>query len=169
MKLIEKYLLIALLPVVLVGCSGDEGDDLDRFMNEAHKTMSTKVEPLPEVKPYIPIQFDVDSSLYDPYLPRKVNVESKMQPDMNRAKEPLESYPVENLKFVGQLQQKRKNYALIKAPDNTLHKIKKGNYLGTNFGLVKAISDSEVTLKEIIQDDLSGDWIERVTSLSLQD
>lgn len=67
------------------------------------------------------------------------------------------------------LSKAKSKFALIKTPDNTVHQVEVGNYLGTNFGMVTAISDTEVSLKEIIQDDLSGDWVERISSLSLQE
>jgi type IV pilus assembly protein PilP len=41
--------------------------------------------------------------------------------------------------------------------------------MGQNFGIVTDISESGVTLKEIVQDELSGDWVERMTSLELQE
>lgn len=169
MNNITIYLAPLVLSLGLFGCSAGEGDDLDQFMANAPKTMSTKVEPLPQVQAYTPLQYNVDGSLSDPFKLRKVAGAGTFQPNLNRPKEPLESYSLENLKYVGALTKNKTNYALIKTPDNTLHQLKIGNYLGTNYGLVTAINDSEVTLKEIIQDELSGDWVERVSSLSLQE
>lgn len=162
---------IGLLAAVLliVGCSGGEGDDLDRFMADAAKTMSANVEPLPQVQPYVPLQFNVDGTISDPYKPRKAVSKGSFQPNLNRPKQPLEAYPLENLNYVGLLSKSKTKFALIKTPDNTLHQVEVGNYLGTNFGMVTAISDTEVSLKEIIQDELSGDWVERISSLSLQE
>ena len=40
--------------------------------------------------------------------------------------------------------------------------------MGQNFGLVTQISDSEVTLREIVQDS-AGDWSERTSTLNLQE
>lgn len=162
---------LGMLPAVLliVGCSGSEGDDLDQFMADASKSMSASVEPLPQVQPYVPLQFNVDSSISDPFKPRKAISKGSFQPNLNRPKQPLEAYPLENLNYVGLLSKSKSKFALIKTPDNTLHQVEVGNYLGTNFGMVTAISDTEVSLKEIIQDELSGDWVERISSLSLQE
>lgn len=163
--------LLCLIPSVMlfVSCGGSEGDDLDQFMADAAKTMNTKVEPLPQVQPYVPMQFNVDGTLSDPFRPRKVVSSGTFQPNLSRPKEPLEAFPLENLKYVGALTKNKLSYALIKTPDNTLQQVKIGNYIGTNYGLVTSINDSEVTLKEIIQDELSGDWVERISSLSLQE
>ncbi len=87
---------------------------------------------------------------------------------MERRKEPLEKFPLESLKMVGSLEQEEESYALIKAPDNSLHRVKTGGYLGQNFGLISDISESEVNLKEIVQDS-TGDWAERVSTLMLED
>lgn len=164
-----KWLCLISSLFLLTSCGGTEGDDLDQFMADAAKTMNTKVEPLPQVQPYVPLQFNVDGTISDPFRPRKVVSSGTFQPNLSRPKEPLEAFPLENLKYVGALTKNKSTFALIKTPDNTLQQVKIGNYLGTNYGLVTSINDNEVTLKEIIQDELSGDWVERISSLSLQE
>ncbi|MBL8425196.1 MAG: pilus assembly protein PilP, partial [Candidatus Accumulibacter phosphatis] len=42
------------------------------------------------------------------------------------------------------------------------------NYMGQNFGVVVSVSESEVTLRELIQDS-AGDWVERTSTLLLQE
>lgn len=161
---------LVLLFLALSGCQSDEADDLDRFMQDAAKGMSTEVAPLPEVLPYIPEIFNVDGSLIDPFTPKKLVADnSSYQPDLNRPKEPLELFPLENLKYVGALSRKGNLFALIKTPDNTIHQVKKGNYVGTNFGSIIDISEFEVSITENVQDELSGDWVERISALNLQE
>jgi type IV pilus assembly protein PilP len=58
---------------------------------------------------------------------------------------------------------------LIGLPDNSIQQVKVGNYVGQNFGMVTNITESGVVLKEIVQDELSGDWVERTASIDLQD
>lgn len=166
-----KHLLLIQLCVLLTGCQGDKGDDLDKFMEEAGQNMRPKVEPLPEVKPYIPIEYNADGSLINPFKARKALSDGagKLQPNMNRPREPLEAYPLESLKFVGTIEKLGLRYALIRTPDNSVQQVKVGNYLGQNFGMVAEINESGVVLKEIVQDDLSGDWIERTASVDLQE
>lgn len=164
-----RVLSLVSVAAALTSCGGGSGDDLDQFMADAPKTMSTKVEPLPQVQPYVPLQFNVDGSIADPFRPKKVVSTGTFQPNLSRPKEPLEAFPLENLKYVGALTKSKLTYGLIKTPDNTVQQVKVGNYLGTNYGLVTAINENEVTLKEIIQDELSGDWVERISSLSLQE
>ena len=67
--------------------------------------------------------------------------------------------------MVGTLQQGKDVYALVRA-DKTLYRVKKGNYMGQNFGLITDVTDSEIKLKEIVQDS-GGDWAERQSVLPL--
>ena len=85
---------------------------------------------------------------------------------MNRPKEALEEFPLEGLKMVGYLSQNKVGYAVIRAPDGKLHRVKAGNYVGMNFGLIKEVTDAEVQIKEMVQDS-AGDWSERMSSLQL--
>lgn len=169
-NLLLKLAYIASLSFLLVACNGDEGDDLDKFMSNAANDMSKGVEPLPEVLPYSPLQYNADGTLSDPFKPRKAASKSgSLQPNTNRPKEALEGYPLESLKYVGSMSRNKLTYALIKTPDNTVQQVKVGNYLGPNYGLVTAINESDIALKEIVQDDLTGDWVERTASINLQE
>lgn len=166
MKRIAPILLI----LGLASCSSDQNEDLKQFVNDSGKDLRGKVEPLPEIKPYEPFTYDA-FELQDPFKPRKL-LPSKggggLQPDLNRPKGPLENYPLENLSMVGMLQKDKHTYAIIKTPDNTLYRVIVGNYIGQNFGLITKVTESEVNLKEIVQDS-TGDWTERESSLQLQE
>ncbi len=165
-----KIACIASIGLILTGCNSGEGDDLDKFMSSASNDMSKGVEPLPEVLPYSPLQYNADGTLSDPFKPRKAaSKNGSLQPNTNRPKEALEAYPLESLKYVGSMSRNKLTYALIKTPDNTVQQVKVGNYIGPNYGLVTAINESDIALKEIVQDDLTGDWIERTASINLQE
>lgn len=169
-NLLSKVALIALLTGLLSACGGGEGDDLDKFMATAANDMGKGVEPLPEVLPYSPLQYNADGTLSDPFKARKaLSKAGALQPNTNRPKEALESFPLESLKYVGSLSKNKSTFALIKTPDNTIQQVKVGNYIGPNFGLVTQINESDIVVKEIIQDDLTGDWIERNASINLQE
>ena len=56
-------------------------------------------------------------------------------------------------------------FALVKAGLN-LYRIKKGNYLGLNFGIVTGIDEVAINLKELVQDG-QGEWVERASALQL--
>jgi type IV pilus assembly protein PilP len=169
-NLLSKIAFITLLTALLSACGGDEGDDLDKFMSSAANDMGKGVEPLPEVLPYSPLQYNADGTLSDPFKARKaLSKAGALQPNTNRPKEALESFPLESLKYVGSLSKNKSTFALIKMPDNTIQQVKTGNYVGPNFGLVTQINESDIVVKEIIQDDLTGDWVERNASINLQE
>jgi type IV pilus assembly protein PilP len=67
------------------------------------------------------------------------------------------------------LSKNKSTYGLVKKPDNAIEQVKVGNYMGPNYGLVTAISEGAIELKELVQDDTTGDWVERSASLNLQE
>jgi len=166
-----KLIYIALVPVLLAGCGGEEFQDLRDFVKNSGADMRGKIEPPPEVKPYENFAYNNDANLPDPFKPRK---EEKRpggsiginQPDLDRPREALEEFPLENLKMVGYLYQHKVGHAVIRATDGKLHRVKTGNYVGLNFGLIKEVTETEVLIKEMVQDSV-GEWTERISSLQL--
>lgn len=170
-----KALVVAVLALLLAACTGEEFGDLKAELKEKTKDMRGRIEPLPVVKAYEPVPYKVFDQP-DPFSTAKIELVTKsagagggggLKPDLNRPKEPLEAYPLETLKMVGVLQQRKNNFALVKA-DTGLYRVSVGNYMGQNFGLVTAITDSAIQLRELIQDAV-GDWTERQSTLQLQE
>lgn len=158
------------LSFAVASCGGGEFSDLQQFVDESGKDAKSRIDPIPEVRPYEPFQY-VAFDLPDPFQPRKIAPAKGgggTEPDLNRRREPLESYPLENLKMVGTLNRGPSYHALIKAPDNSVVRVKNGNYVGQNFGMILQVTESEVHLKEILQD-TAGEWSERKSTLQLQD
>lgn len=164
---------IALMSTLLLAsCAGNEFSDLKEFVDQSGEGLHGRVEPLPQVIAYEPMTYDA-FDLPEPFQPRKIEPDKAglgtgPAPDLNRRKEALEAYPLESLKMVGTLEKTRQRWALIKTPDNNLYRVKGGNYMGQNFGVVAMISESSVTLKELIQD-TNGSWSERTSTLQLLD
>jgi type IV pilus assembly protein PilP len=155
---------------VLAGCGSGEFADLKTFVEQSEQGMRGRVEPLPQVQVYEPMAYEA-FELPDPFAPRKVDPDKTasaggLQPDIDRPKEPLEAYPLESLSMVGTLERGRQRWALVKTPENTLYRVRNGNYIGQNFGVVAMITESSVTLKELIQD-TNGSWSERTSTLQL--
>jgi type IV pilus assembly protein PilP len=156
----------------LVACSGEPHGDLRHFVEDAENLPRGRVPPLPEVKPYEPFTYAAFDAI-DPFKPRKIEPPKNaggggLAPDLNRRREPLESYPLESLRMVGTLEQKKDTYALVKAPDNALFRVRTGNYVGQNFGRITDISEAAIKLKEITQD-AAGNWEEKDQVLMLQE
>jgi len=167
-----KVILVVALGALLTACTGEEFGDLKAELKDKTKDLRGRIEPLPVVKPYEPVPYKAFDQT-DPFSSAKIELVTKsassggggLKPDLNRPKEPLEAYPLESLKMVGVLQQKKANFALVKA-DTGLYRVKVGNYLGQNFGVITTITDSQIQLRELIQDAV-GDWTERQSTLQL--
>ena len=171
----RTILASAAVVALLSACGGDQYGDLRQELKELTKDLRGKVEPLPQVKPYEPVPYKAYEEI-DPFRGSRIEVAASagamasatgIKPDLNRPKEPLEAFPLESLRMVGTLQQNKETYGLIRAGTN-LFRVKKGNYMGQNFGVITAIADTEITLKELVQDG-GGDWIERASALQLQE
>jgi type IV pilus assembly protein PilP len=170
MKRARHILLLGAL--CLASCSSGEFQDLKEFVDQSSQGMRGRVEPLPQVKAYEPMDYAAND-LPDPFQPRKIEPDRTAStggpaPDRTRNPEALEAYPLESLKMVGTLEKAKQRWALVKTPDSNLYKVKNGNYMGQNFGVIAMITDTSVTLKELIQD-TNGSWSERTSTLQLQD
>ena len=167
MKSVTPLLLVSLL---LTACGGEEFQDLRDFVKNSGANLRGKVDAPPEIKPYEPFNYDNSVGLPDPFKPRKPEAKSGRpglnQPDMARHKEALEEFPLESLRMVGFLYQDKVGYAIVRSPDGKVHRIKAGNYLGQNFGQITGVTDTEIKIRETIQDS-TGDWSERMSSLQL--
>ena len=165
-----RLIFFILVSLLLAGCGGEEYQDLRDFVKNSGADMRGKIEPPPEVKPYEHFAYANDTNLPDPFKPRKPEKRPGgggiNQPDLDRPKEALEEFPLENLKMVGYLYKSKVGYAVIRATDGKLHRVKAGNYIGLNFGLIKEVTDTGIIIKEMVQDS-AGDWSERVSTLQL--
>lgn len=161
-------LALCLAPILTLTSCGEGYSDLRQFVKDSDKNIVRKIDALPSVKGVEPFAYE-GFDLPDPFKPRKLAIRQNdgggLAPDLNRRKEPLEAFPLEQLKMVGTLSQAGVMYGLVRA-EKTLYRVKKGNYLGQNFGLITEITDAEIKLKEIVQD-TAGDWTERQSVLPL--
>jgi type IV pilus assembly protein PilP len=170
--MMRASLVIALVSVALAGC-GEQHSDLRQFVKDSDKLPRGRIPPPPEVKPYEPVAYNA-FNLVDPFRPRQITPPKAvpgtggLQPDLTRRKEPLEAYPLENLRMVGTLEQNKIMHALVRTPDNNLFRVRAGNYMGQDFGRITAISQDAIVLKEIVQDG-AGNWEERDQALQLQE
>lgn len=172
-----KRLTILAFCLSIAACSGNGHEDLELWMSENSKDLRPNIPKLPEVKPYEAVSYD-PQGLPDPFKSSKIEPESRskqagkgsaFQPDIE-AREMrnsiLEKYPLESLKMIGYLNVNKRPMAVVQV-DDKVRQVKVGEYLGLDFGMVTQISDTEIKLRELIQDS-AGDWSERESSLLLQ-
>jgi type IV pilus assembly protein PilP len=163
--------------LTLTGCSFANEGELQQWMEDLQKTMRPNTQPVPEPKEFSPQTYSGRGTV-DPFDPQKVVMAvarqaqarasaSAIKPDLDRRRETLEGFPLDQIRMVGMMRQSGNNVALVES-NGTTHLVKIGNYMGQNFGLVTRISESDVQLKEIVQD-AAGEWVERPAKLELQE
>lgn len=168
-----RMLACVALPVLLTAC-GDGGiTEVKQWMDETRGQVRPVVSKLAEPKKFTPFSYNGKGGV-DPTSSTKIadalaqgGAAGHFKPDLDRPREALESYPLDTLRMVGTLRRAKETYALLQA-DRSIFRAKVGNYLGQNLGRITAVTDSEVELKETVQD-ASGEWVERNAKLELQE
>ncbi|MFO1272883.1 MAG: pilus assembly protein PilP [Rubrivivax sp.] len=165
---------VACLALVLVGCSADT-DELQQWMDQQRREVKPNVTPLTPPKKFDPAPYTMTQAV-EPFSSQKLTVALKQearQPnsllaaELNRRKEPLEAYPLDSMSMVGSVNKQGQPFALLRV-DNLLYQVKVGDYLGQNYGRITKIAETEIALREIVQD-AAGEWIERPAALQLQE
>jgi type IV pilus assembly protein PilP len=169
----RKTLIIGCV-LLAAGCGGEQHSDLREELKGLTKDLRGRVDPLPQVTPYEPVPYKAEA-LVDPFRTARIDVgkdrpggaarNPRLEAEQARPKEPLEAFPLESIKMVGTLTQGRETFAIVRAGPN-LFRVKKGNYVGQNFGVVTVIDEAQIGLKELVQDS-GGDWVERASALQL--
>jgi type IV pilus assembly protein PilP len=162
----------------LAGCSGDDQQNIRQWMQEQRNATKPSVPPIPEPKKFTPEPYKNDVSV-EPFSNQKLAQALKREasqatanaalvaPELNRRKEVLEGYPLDAIAMVGTMQPKGVPVALVRV-DKLLYQVRLGDYLGQNYGKVIKLTETELVLREIVQD-AAGEWIERQASLQLQE
>jgi type IV pilus assembly protein PilP len=168
------FALTTLAAFALAGCGSDQ-QELSQWMEQQRREVKPNVQPLSPPKKFNP-QAYVALTGVEPFSSQKLTVALKQearQPnsllaaELNRRKEPLEAYPLDSMSMVGSVSKAGRPYALLRV-DNLLYQVKQGDYLGQNYGKITKISETDVSLREIVQD-AAGEWIERTSALQLQE
>lgn len=170
--------VLLLATVVLAGCGPSSEEGLQQWMQDQRNQTRPSVPPIPEPKQFTP-QAYMQSGAVDPFSNQKLAQALKSEsvqassnaalitPELARRKEPLEAFPLDSMKMVGSLIREGQPVALLRV-DNLLYQVRKGNYIGQNYGRIMQINETELALREIVQD-AAGEWIERTATLQLQE
>lgn len=167
---------VLMFVLMLTGCVESQHDDLKQWMAESSRELRGQVLPLPELRPFPIVSYEAHDQT-DPFSSNRVEPERKgggggAKPDFDRPREQLESFPLESIQFIGVVSKTKSKikHALVQA-NGVVYQASKGNYMGQNFGRINEVTDTEIILKEIVQDP-SGqttDWVERRMTLQLQE
>jgi type IV pilus assembly protein PilP len=167
-----RWLAAAVAATALSACGG-ANDDLREYIDEIKARPGGRIEPLPQIQPAPTFVYE-PGARRSPFVPdapqRRINNDPNAVdgPDQDRAREFLEQFPLDTLKMVGTLADRRASFGLVQTSDGLVHRVSVGNHMGQNFGRIIAISDSEIQLVEIISDGLGG-YLERPAAIALAD
>lgn len=171
-------LVVGLCALVLVGCDSAGEGELREWMAQERAQTQPHVTPLSEPKQFQPQKFIAEGNL-EPFNPQRLTLALRrdsnqiasnaalIAPELARRKQALEAFPLDSMAMVGSLMKTGTPTALVKV-DNLLYQVRVGDYLGQNYGRITKITETDVQLREIVQD-ATGDWIERAASLELQE
>lgn len=170
----RSLLAVVAAVLTLAGCSADQ-TELRDWMEQKRREIKPSVAPLQPPKKFDPQPY-TGAQAIDPFSTQKLSValkqesqqpNSMLSAELNRRKEPLEAFPLDSMNMVGSVNKQGRPFALLRV-DNLLYQVKAGDYLGQNYGRVMRISETDITLREIVQD-AAGEWIERPVTLQLQE
>ena len=165
----------ALLTLLALAACTPDHDELRAWMEQQRREVKPNVTPLQPPKKFDPEPYSAAQGV-EPFSQQKLTVALKQearQPnsllsaELNRRKEPLEAYPLDSMSMVGSVSKQGQPFALLRV-DNLLYQVKVGDYLGQNYGRITKIAETEIALREIVQD-AAGEWIERPAALQLQE
>jgi type IV pilus assembly protein PilP len=166
---VSRLLALAIVLATLAGCS--PGNDLHQWVDQEKGKKGAPLEPLPVIKTFETFEYK-DQELRDPF---NVTAEEQEQttnngphPDQDRAREPLEAFPLDGLKMSGTLGLAKAIEGLVRDPDGVVHRVHAGNYLGQNYGRITGISEDHIELVELVPNG-SGGWMERQATIALGD
>lgn len=165
-----RSIVPALVSALLLSACGGGMDDLETYVAEVKARKTRAIEPIPQIKQYEAFAY-VGENRRDPFVraepPRDATVPANsLRPDLTRNREPLEEFPLDGLRMLGVINTAGATYALVKAPDNVVHRVTQGNHMGQNYGRISKITESQIDLIEIVPDGF-GAFMERPAILAL--
>lgn len=170
-SIIHRTLAAALL-LALIGLQGcTPSESVQQWVAKEKAKKGAPLAPLPVIKTFEAFTYK-DQDLRDPFGPSAQEQEEANQqgphPDQNRTREPLESFPLDGLKMSGTLGVGNAIEGLVRDPDGVVHRVRVGNYLGQNYGRIKAINEDRIDMIELVPNGAGG-WMEREATIALGD
>ncbi|MEM6708902.1 MAG: pilus assembly protein PilP [Pseudomonadota bacterium] len=157
---------------LLAGCGpSNDFSDLEQWMAEVSARPARRIEPLPPFEQIAPFAYQA-SALRSPFEPpvvvRKVERRDgpQVRPDSNRVKQFLEQFSIGQLAMVGTLEQGPTRYALVRDAEGGVHRVQRGDYMGSDHGQVQRVDEAGIELIEIVPDGVGG-WVERARTVAL--
>lgn len=163
--------LATALALVAVGCADDGHEALQAFLDDA--TPPSAAAPHPPATP-TPAPFSyAATALRDPFQPQEAApsggtvASAPPPPNLSRPRQPLERFSIGQLRMVGTLSHGRRTLALVQDARERVHRVRTGDFLGTDFGRARGIDAAGIDVVETISDGAGGwAWRERRIALA---
>lgn len=157
--------------VMLAGCADADLPQLERVLADIRQSPGgqppSMTVAMPESRDLAYLYSDGRSPFLPPEAIAQGNLnrnEGALAPDQQRTPEPLEQFPLQELRLVGTMQMAGRQVALVASPDGNVTSVKEGNYMGTDYGRIAQVSAQEVRVIERVFTQREG-WQERQASL----
>ena len=166
--------------LILGGCVSTDSSDLHDYIAEILLRPGSRIEPLPEIKPYEAYAYQsAGQDARDPfklfYQPdeemladeqESAGLTKEMEDEIkHRNKEELEQYELDSLRMVGTMDNGDTNWGIIQDPGGAVHRIRVGNYMGRNTGKVLNVFEDRIEVREIVRNS-QGRWEERHAAIA---
>jgi type IV pilus assembly protein PilP len=167
-------MLLLAAGALLAGCGDGDVREVRDWMDGVRRETRPSVKPLAEPKTFLPYAYGARDAI-DPFDQNKLMAElartaaavrNPNQPDLQRPRELLETFPLDTMQMVGTLNKAGAGYALLQI-DRALYQVRAGQRIGQNFGVVTRVGEDAVEIREVVQD-AAGEWVERMSRLELQ-
>ena len=169
--------------LIIEGCTGTSNVDLSVFPALIQRLKQKREDSAPvrvgeiQKMPLLDVFTFNPKEVRDPFSSKSPDKEGAegvdkekggISPDFNRKKGVLESFSLDTLELIGHIQKKGDpiNWGLIKVASGKIHRVKKGIYLGKNYGKIIDISSAKIDIMETIPNGQGG-WEERAASIAL--
>lgn len=160
-----KAIILTAVTMTLVGCQTEKEQELENYIASVINKAPLPIKAIPAIKPYLRFVYpDQDVDPFDVSILAPVvsavseikRIENGIEVDTSRVPEFLEGFPLDSLRMVGTVYRKGQLWGLVKIPDGGIQRVKKGNYLGKNFGIINEITDAKIRLNEIVPNGFGG-------------
>ncbi|MEZ5658508.1 MAG: pilus assembly protein PilP [Burkholderiaceae bacterium] len=167
--------MIAALGLSMLAACSPELHEIESWMTSVRENTEPEAGKIAEPKSFQPYRYDLIEAT-GPFSPEKLAVmQDPMQvrarggiaPDVSRRRELLEGFPLEQIQMVGSLRNNKVSAALLKV-DETVYTARDGTFAGQNYGRITSVDETEIRLRELVQD-AAGEWVEREATLRLQE
>ena len=169
---IYRISLVVLSCFLFSSCSNDNQDLINKF-EEVKARKAKPIEKTPVVKHMPKFTYPDNSKRRNPFFKFSKRASSGIKknspdvnaPDLRRRKQLLEKYKLKDLTMVGTLRRNGVVWGLVSAPDEIVHKVTIGSYLGRDYGRVVSINNKKIRLVETYKDNML--WKKRDINIKL--